>query len=341
MKKNLDIGIDFTKLIACIMVVVLHVSAIQFYSFSDNWWATNFYDSFVRCSVPIFLLVSGATLFGKEEGFLLFMKKRTLRVFPPLIFWSLLYMIWNYYNGIRYEGWIKEIMKGPVTYHLWYLYAILGIYLFTPFLIKIYANSSELEKRLFIFLWFLFSSIWPYYQAIFQVNINLIITYNLQSFSGLFGYLFLGAYLFDHNKNMHSHSKVWHLANYLLFFFSGILTMIATYLYSKMLGSPKELFYGYLSPFVIISAGCAFNILYTIGLKLDNYASVIRLFSKCILGIYCVHIFVLDRFQILTGIPRATDSPWWSIPSTAISVFGISFTIITFMRIIKPFRYLT
>lgn len=335
-KKNSDVSIDFTRIIACIMVILLHVAAINFYSWSENWWAANFYDSLSRCSVPIFLLISGSVLFKKEDNILLFLQKRFIRIFPPLIFWSIFYMLWN---GINYEMWLQKIIQNNVMYHFWYLYAIIGIYLYTPFLIKIYANSSDIERKIFILIWVIISSIWPILQKVLQIKFDFIGNYYLQPFFGLFGYLFLGAYLFD--KINEKYSTNWSLINYFSFILFSVLTMIATFLYSKKIGLPNETFYEFLSPFVLISAICAFNILYSIGLKLEKHSFMINAISRCTMGIYCIHVFIIDRISVLTGLPGVTNSPWWSIPVTTFFVFVTSLTIIVFMRMIKPLQYVT
>jgi surface polysaccharide O-acyltransferase-like enzyme len=342
MRNSFNPGIDFARLTACFMVVVLHVAGTNFYSFGEKWWATNFYDSLVRCSIPIFLMISGALLLTREKRVDVFFKKRYARIFPPLLFWSLFYIAWNVYSGTSYGGgmgWVKEIFRGPVAYHLWYLYAILGIYLFTPFLNKIYNNSLDIEKKIYIFLWISLASVWPILKAVLKIKFNLISTYALGSFSGLVGYLFLGAYLYDSNNN--APSRVWYLANIILFFIFSTLTMLATFWYSKQLGVPNEKFYSYLSPYVLLSAICAFNILYNFGLRLERYEGIIRSLSKCTLGIYCVHVFVIDRVQFFIGLSGATSSPWWSIPATATVVLAISLAVVLLMRMFGPLRYLT
>jgi surface polysaccharide O-acyltransferase-like enzyme len=343
MKNGVNLGFDFARIVACFMVIILHVAAINFYSFGDNWWATNVYDSLVRCSIPVFLLISGALLLTKEERLGIFMKKRFIRIFPPLIFWSLFYMSWNVYKGVNYgtwSEWIKTIIKGPVVHHFWYLYALVGLYLFIPFLSKIYVNSLHIEKKFYICLWVLFASIWPISHALFQINFNLVNVYSLGSFSGFIGYLFLGAYLYDCHKNI-QYSMGWYLSNYFFFFICSALTIFTTSWYSNKLGKPNELFYDYLSPFVLISACCAFNILYGLGLKLDKYSGVIKLLSKNTFGIFCIHVFVINRVQVLTGLSGSVQSSWWSIPVTAIFVFGISLSFIMLIRKISILRYLT
>lgn len=330
-----DLGIDFIRVTACFMVVILHVACDNFYSFNQMWWATNFYDSSVRCSVPLFLMISGSLLLTKQESYLLFYKRRLIRIILPLVFWSIFYMLTNnIFNNISYGNmmqWVKSIIKGPVIYHFWYLYNIIGIYLFVPFLKKIYITSTMLEKIVYIILWIIISSIWPTLQVLLGVNFDLIGVYALNSFCGLIGYLFLGAYLFEYNKN--TCFNYLHLLTYFfILLLSNTLTMLATFYISKKMGSPNELFYNYLAPFVLVSAICAFNILYNIGLKLKKYIKIIRLLAESTMGIYCIHVFIINRLAVSAKISIFIGSLWWSIPIISMLVFIISFVIILVLR---------
>src|SRR3546814_7782401 len=71
--------------------------------------------------------------------------------------------------------------------------------------------------------------------------------------------------------------------------------MLATYGLTRQSGIPNTLFYDYLSPFVMASAVCAFNVLYGLGTKAGEYAGPLKKLSACTLGVYCLHIFVLNE----------------------------------------------
>jgi surface polysaccharide O-acyltransferase-like enzyme len=152
---------DAARVVACFMVVLLHVAALNFHVFDDQWWASNFYDSLTRSCVPLFLMITGVLMLGKDESLPDFFRKRFIRVLPPLLFWSLFYMAWNTWHGDReygpWYGWLRELLNGPVTFHLWYLYAIVGIYLFVPFLRKIWNATGQAERKTYLAIWALAS----------------------------------------------------------------------------------------------------------------------------------------------------------------------------------------
>lgn len=67
MAQSFSRGIDAARIGACFMVVVLHVAAVEFHDFDERWWASNFYDSFTRTCVPLFLMITGVLLLGRQE----------------------------------------------------------------------------------------------------------------------------------------------------------------------------------------------------------------------------------------------------------------------------------
>src|SRR5690554_6570471 len=194
MAKSFSRGIDVARIGACFMVVLLHVAAVEFHEFDDRWWASNFYDSFTRACVPIFLMITGVLLLNRQEDLPAFFRKRYRRILPPLLFWSLFYLGWYSWQGEDYGGlWggIRSMLHGPVAFHLWYLYAIVGIYLFVPFLRHIWQSCSRAEQHLYLVLWAAVSA-WPIVGRLLGTDVDILNTYELGAFFGLLGYLFLG-----------------------------------------------------------------------------------------------------------------------------------------------------
>ncbi len=341
-KGSFSTGMDTARVGACFMVIVLHVAAVNFNVFDDQWWASNFYDSLARSCVPVFLMISGVLLLNKQEDLSAFFTKRFARILPPLLFWSLFYMAWNTSQGAHYGAWpkwLKTVASGPVVFHLWYLYAILGIYLFVPFLRNIWLASGLSEKRMFLAFWMLVSG-WPVVRAVFNIDLDLLETYGLGSFVGLVGYLFLGAYVFEVYQKKLLKGQYWWTSAGLFIVFSAS-TMAATFAYSKHVDAPDPLFYDYLSPFVMAASVCIFNVLYGLGAKLRPYSAILNRVSACTLGVYCIHIFVLDRLEDMTGLLNSGESSWWSIPVTAFSVFLLSLGLIMLLRRFRPFLHVT
>lgn len=337
---NEDFNVSVIRAIACIMVIIMHVAAINFPHFLIKWWPTNVYDSFVRSCVPLFLMISGALLLRKKERLSVFVRKRFLRIIPPLLFWSIIYLLWLWIKGNGNSNWLSNLFLGPVVPHLWYLYAIIGIYSFIPMLRIMFNGSSNIEKNYYLGFWFVFTSIYPTTKKYFCFSSNIIDTYHLIPFAGYAGYLFLGAYLYDLIKN--GLIKVPFILSTFLFGLASFFTCIMTYEYSMFIGTPNELFYDYLSPFVILAAIAAFNLF--MNLKIERVSpagKALGLVSDCALGVYCIHPFAVNGLAGVFGLSGTTGNPWWSIPVTSLLVLLLSIFSILIMRKIPLMRYVT
>lgn len=83
---------DYLRVFATFAVVVLHVSATNWYITDVNvmeWQAFNFYDSIVRWGVPIFVMISGSLFLGRDVSLKKIYSKYILRMVVAFVFWSL------------------------------------------------------------------------------------------------------------------------------------------------------------------------------------------------------------------------------------------------------------
>ncbi|MBI6634011.1 acyltransferase family protein [Pseudomonas paralactis] len=339
MLKDFSVGLDFARVIACLMVVFLHVSAAGIGVFDENWMYSNIYDSFVRSCVPIFLMISGALLLCRKQSALDFYKKRFLRIFPPLLFWSIFYVSWKASMGVGYGGVLASvgaIFKGPVYYHLWYLYALVGIYLFVPFMSKIYMGSSGVDKKLYISIWFVVACIMPTVLYFYPEFGDLFSVYGLSSFVGLAGYVFLGAYVFDSFTVQQAPVSI--KVESMIFVACGILTAAFTHGLSISDGSPNQFFYSYLSPVVVFGSVSAFKLLVVFGSRMSACSKILNTLSGCTLGIYCIHVFVMNRFSLVYGPVIEGQSLIWVIPALSVSIFLLSLIPIYVLRMFRPLR---
>jgi surface polysaccharide O-acyltransferase-like enzyme len=331
-----DRRISWLRVIACFMVIALHVSAAAFGIWNEAWWAGNFYDSLMRGCVPLFLMITGATLLPKHEEIHVFFKKRFVRIIPPLVAWSIFYLWWLQHNGVQTGSWILAILNGPTMFHLWFFYALLGLYAIVPVLRKFYQNSSQQEQAWFIATWFLIASLIPAGQNVF-FNLHcegylafdkLSAVYHLSYFSGYVGYILLGAYL----SQLKPHFKL----GVSTFFIASGMTMLASYVLSRHFGKPCEFFFVYLSPLVVVAAGGLFFAVMSI--KAGTPSKMLTILADCSLGIYGLHVFIIDPVFSSYGISTSVINSWLAIPVVSLGVFTFSFVVIYLLRLIKPLR---
>lgn len=154
--------LDTARWMAALAVVLLH-SAAQ--SVSDagaygtaDWSVANLYDSAVRWCVPVFVMVSGTLLLDTRRPVdtRRFYQRRAMRICAPLVFWTLFYLCWrsllDWWDGAGadFSLWPRKVAEGAPYYHLWYLYMIVGLYLFAPLVRTLYQRSKPAARRLWV-----------------------------------------------------------------------------------------------------------------------------------------------------------------------------------------------
>ncbi|TKC05662.1 hypothetical protein FA048_18290 [Pedobacter polaris] len=318
--------LDNLRVIATISVIFLHVAAPFLYKFTKisgfNWWTANVYDSLVRFSVPIFVMITGALLLPKDYQLNDYLKKRVVRIIFPFLFWISIYSIHVLYllkNGFKLP-FLQMLTIGSTTfayrttYHFWYIYMIIGIYLFIPILSKWIKNAKEKEIHYFLLLWIVAIII---AQPLFSKYVP---DFNLQYFAGFIGYVVLGYYLSIRNFENVKHIK----AIALLIFATGVLlTVFGTYFLSLISGRFVIDLYTYFSPNVIIAAVGLFLFFKHINLANPIWKAIRKFINKHSFGIYFIHILVLFYLN-KSGINGAVLGPAFGIPFATLACLCIS-----------------
>src|ERR1700678_113538 len=141
---NID-WISNLRLISLYAVIVLHSSAQLLTAYGkvpvSDWWTADIFNAIVRFAVPVFVMITGALLLHREYEIGDFLKKRLTRVIVPFLFWSLVYVWYSWYSEqVTFPGdaWahakqVLHLLKtGATSYHLWYVYMLIGLYFFIP-----------------------------------------------------------------------------------------------------------------------------------------------------------------------------------------------------------------
>lgn len=313
---------------ATVSVILLHVSApilSRYGTISDrDWWLANVVDSSVRFCVPVFLMLTGALILPRTYELGDFLKKRVSRIVLPFTFWSFIYILYDLIFNRKEIGLVnvevyKYILgqfKTGASYHLWYIYMIIGMYLFIPLIHKWIVNSTKKEISYYIVIWFMvmFISL-PLFNKIKPAI-------DLSYFSGFLGYPILGYFL----TTKFTCKKI-KLLSVVLFLSGASITIIATYVLTKQHGRFNGDFYSFLSPNVIIASIGVFLFFSHSNFENKWITNPIKFISKYSYGIYLAHVFVLTRLSEL-GISWAFVNPVIGIPVTTILCLTISSFII-------------
>ena len=316
-QENKTLWYDNLRVVATIAVIGIHVSSN--YSTSGNisaydFWVGNIFNSLSRFAVPVFVMLSGALLLSKDYGISIFLKKRLVRLILPFIFWSLIYiansLINDYEAGLRPGCWelarnVFVQFRDGSSIHLWYIYMIIGLYLFIPIISKWVRNATE--KELFYFL-----GIWLVVMILDEPFIDKIKPeIDMRYFGGYLGYLVLGHYF----KIKTFKNQYWLALGSIV---TGLsITILGTFLGHYYTGQYISTFYEPLSPNILLIAVGLFMLFKNKDISFMPLVSLRDFISKYSYGIFLVHILVmskLDDFNIR-----------WNFVN---SMFGIPFTVL-------------
>jgi surface polysaccharide O-acyltransferase-like enzyme len=338
---NLD-WINNLRLIALFAVIVLHTTSpvMELYNKAQLslWLVGDFYNSLVRFAVPVFVMISGALLLHREYELGDFLKKRMLRIVLPFLFWSLVYIGYEFYNeDLTYTGntWetirqVLHLLKYGSSYHLWYVYMLIGLYLFVPIISKFVRNATENEILYFLVVWFVVMLLGQPYLSRFKPQID------LRYFEGFVGYLVLGHYLaFKQLPNRLT--DVW----VALFVICLVGTFTGTYLLFKHYNGISTLMYEPLSPPILIISISVFMMARFITPQVPNVLIRMRDFAgKYNYGIYLSHALILSVLSDY-DINYSLFNPILSIPCIAIAVFGLSLLLVFIINKIPFGKYIS
>ena len=166
-RMDIEENINFLRIIACIMVIGIHVSAIHAIKYCElssggefKFLISNFWYGISAPAVPVFVMISGKyALNRKNIDYRKYYIKIFRRIYVPAILWSIIYMLLRYYyQNISLKIVVNSAIGGSPFYHLWYLYMMIGVYLLVPFLEKLREKigESNLKKLGIVFLFISF-----------------------------------------------------------------------------------------------------------------------------------------------------------------------------------------
>lgn len=332
--------LDYVRVAACFMVIVVHASE-QYYGVGDGAmggpqlmftteaarWSVSIYDGLCRIAVPLFMMVSAYLLAPMPEGQTMgrFYKRRFRRVVPPMVCWLVLYsvlpLLWG---GTTREAALHDLTHIPLNFpemagHLWFLYPLLGLYLFIPFISPWLRQASAKEERVFIGL-FMVSTCIPFLHRLwgdvwgecFWNHYHM-----LYNFCGYLGYLVLAHYVRFH---IHWSRRRRLTVGSVCLAVGSVVTVLSFGLQATtgVTHSTPEVELGW--AFCTLNCVCA-----TFGafllfscIRQTKAPKLITETAKLSFGMYLMHIFWLGLWaSVLTPLME----PYYSIPAMAVATF--------------------
>lgn len=316
------VWVDELRGFACLLVILLHVSATgatKYGTFStQSWQFYNFVDSFARIAVPLFFALSGYIFFYRKAP----RGRHFCRLILNILFYSIISFLFLYFLCNKSINEIDfNILNGPAYWHLWFFYYILQIYL-----VAVIINFKDINLKYFLLILFVIF-------IIFNPKINDILgLFGFEfKFYGFFDtatiffvlYAFIGAVIGHCEKLDEFYHKKIITYCFIIFFVSWIIMALGTYYLSRSAGMLIEKLYdnqGVLNFLMTITTIVIF--------KETRKSSLISKFlcsvSKYSLPIYGIHVFIINAPFALSL--RNLNHPLIDIVTTFIVVFVCSYT---------------
>jgi surface polysaccharide O-acyltransferase-like enzyme len=360
--------IDYIRVVACFLVMMVHVTEnfyipdtsgvgenmIRIADDSNRFWIAFWNGGIARICVALFMIVSAFLLVPMKEGVGMaqFYKKRFLRIFPPMLFFMVLYSIlpaiWGDFSWEQSWKFLKGIpLNFPeYAYHLWFMYPLISLYLFIPIISPWLEKASAKDERIFLFI-FALSTLMPFihkltpYTYIFGEcwwNGFHMFWY----FSGYIGYLVMAHYIHKHidwstSKRMLIGSTCFVIGSAYTFGSHFSMTSADTPLSLPLI----EYAWEFCTPNILLASFGAF-ILFTC-IKQAKAPRLITDISKLSFGMYLMHVFLVGPITqyIIHGNPAEPLAPVWIAIPVASSLCYVSCYAICKIVSFSPFsKYL-
>lgn len=336
--KNLQ-HIDSLRALATLAVIVIHVDTpVMNMNFGRNmefWWIGLVIDNLVRFAVPLFLVLSGATLLTKQYRLVDFYKKRMSRVVVPFLFWLPAYWVFRWFMLRPFErplnfdsimNWgVNLFITEGVSIHLWFVYMILLLYLFIPLISHILRKVSRRVVVLFLFLWLVLNGL--QISGVFSIDGFSLLFKKLYGYSLYSGYLVLGYFLHTSNPKFNNRRVCAAIA----YVVTVIIASVSTFYLSQSLGKQTLTVMNSFTLNTFIQTVAIYYLLKNVEIKNRVVNFVVQTISNYSFGIYLVHIMVISLFFRI-GIFWTMAHPLISVPLVVLLTLITSFLVIFLLR---------
>lgn len=327
--------LDTVRVFSCFLVCVIHAPMPQG---NGSIWLSAYNYLSAPC-IGLFFMLSGALLFPVRQPLRVYLPKKVKRIVIPLIFWSVVCVALAVFLGkcTLTTGIVRLIQMPfhPVNGVYWFLYVLLGLYLFAPLVSEAVKKVSH--TRYWLVLWGA-SLVMPYVNAWVPDAWPIKGDYYcvLSEFGGYMGYMILGYYLRNNPVTLRSFLKKWLVPSAFL-----IIFIPAYFINGRYEAIDNSMLYGYLT--INVSLMC---VLYFLIIKLlppltTSVHAVSRRLAPQTFGIYLIHIFVMrDGIWPLWSSLYPHASYAVQIPCVAVLTFVISWAVVKLISFIPGSRYI-
>lgn len=273
--KNRNYGIDILRIIAVILVIIVH-----FFYNTNYYYAIDLYNrnmiiqtiirDFAMICVPLFMMITG--FLNKKEKYDKSFFKSLFNIIIIWFFYSLIEyfsinVLNNNYQALNFKSLLFTITSFKGCEYSWYIEMYIGLYLFSPILNNAY-NAFDKKNKLYCLLVVLSVIIFPeFINSLFD---NVIYIPNWWTGIYPIAYYVMGKYISDNKFRIKKKTLL------LLILLSQILSFSLNYHF--------QIAHSTITTF--ISTVLVFLIFYDIELKCNTVKKIIKYISNITLDIY-------------------------------------------------------
>ncbi len=335
--------ISFARVVSALAVVYIHTNeCYRHLDVTTGLWKTaNFMECLFYFGVPVFFMISGATLMDFYDRYDLksYLGKRFRKTVIPYVFWSLagiliqIGLIGNLKPAsVNLKYIVEGLLRGKLVVSVyWFFIPLFAIYLTLPVFAAV---PRKMRRTVFGFTagtCFLFNMLLPFLKKMLAIDINYSFTLGLGTNCMLFAVM---GYLLAHEELKTREKWALYIAG-----LAGFLMMLfGTEIYSAAAGELDDSWKGYTNLPGFLYGTAMFVVLRFSGEKLMKHPRVSRavhFLEKYTFGIYLLHWFVL---QIIVRTFSIQVSSLWHRLLTPIPVTAVCIAAVWLLRKIPVLR---
>lgn len=345
MEKERTAYLDLVRIIACVMVVGVHVSALCLETLDVagvNFKIMNGFDCFSILGVPLFVMISGSLILSEDHVYSvkeLYLKKAGRLAFL-YFFWFLFYntvnfiesgAAWNFEN-VKQEIVLESLLSRGI-YHLWFLPMMASLYLITPF-IKEFTKDKE-KCILFLLLFFVLAVALPTALK-FEFPYRTIVAglyehFPNVMFTGYIGYYILGHALHEFLPGLKP--KVLAVLAAVAVISFGVEVYVCN-MYSEKTGELSIILNDTMAVNAFVSCTCIFILCKHIEVKAHRWLSK---GASLTFGVYLLHPFILHLLN-LAGLDTLFAPAFLTVPAVVALVAAVTAAAVWVLRKLPVLR---
>ena len=334
MAKQRILKFDIIRLVALIMIMVIHASAYIILMLeepgvrtnADYIWA-NVFNGIGRAGVPMFLMLSGALILDERKPFntVSFYKKHLGWLFALFIIWLVLYGVFYTFMPVK-TSFFEYIMnfQGSDYPHLWYMYVLLSMYLAIPVYRMICKKENEKLVRnllLILFAAVLLSDLFRYLAAQTGVD-SYFANCRFDKIASYIAYPFIGWYI----SNVEIPKK-----HRFIIYALGLVSLAAIILLVQFQyeiigdGSMRGFVSDPNTPSAMLYSTALFLLISTLAGTRVGHSPAVKSISTLSFGIYLVHVAYEEVLTRLIWPFTGEIDAWLYIPVAFLIIFICSY----------------